>query len=247
VFYVAPSQEPAVSESESNVQEDARPPLVVYTVGHSNVPLENFLALLARHQIATLVDVRSAPYSRYVPHFNRNALEPAVERAGIAYRFAGESLGGRPEGDEYYDAEGHVLYARVAQTPSFRRGIARLRELAANGRVAVMCGEEDPAGCHRRLLVGRVLAREGALLRHIRADGHVEEEREVALLRHDRSGRRGEEEREVALGVQQAALFAAPDDAAAREEAQWKSIRPVSRSTAPSNSSRPSGEPASDD
>ena len=218
-----------MSESESAARDDTREPLVVYTVGHSNVPLESFLALLARHQIATLVDVRSAPYSRYVPHFNRNALEPAVERAGIAYRFAGESLGGRPEGDEFYDAEGHVLYARVAQTPSFRRGIARLQELAASGHVAVMCGEEDPAGCHRRLLVGRVLAREGALLRHIRADGHVEEEREVALA------------------VPPPSLWDDPDDAAAREEAQWKSIRPVSRSTPPSNSSRPSGEPASGD
>jgi uncharacterized protein (DUF488 family) len=217
------------SKSESNAQEDTHSPLVVYTVGHSNVPLEAFLALLVRHQIEALVDVRSAPYSRYVPHFNRNALEPAVERAGIAYRFAGESLGGRPEGDEFYDAEGHVLYVLVARTASFRRGIARLQELATSGRVAVMCGEEDPASCHRRLLVGRVLAREGALLRHIRADGHVEEEREVALV------------------VPPPSLWDDPDDASAREEAQWRSIRPVSRSTPPSNSSRPSGEPASED
>ncbi len=208
----------------------ARPlPLVVYTIGHSNVALEALLALLARHEIAALVDVRSAPYSRYVPHFNRPSLEAAAKRAGIAYRFMGDTLGGRPQGDEYYDAEGHVLYGRVARADWFRQGIARLRELAARERVAMLCGEEDPVGCHRRLLVGRVLAREGALLRHIRGDGRIEEEREVAL------------------DVPPPSLWddASEEAAGEREERAWKSIRPVSRTPAPSDSSSGSAAPAS--
>ena len=206
-------------------------PLVVYTIGHSNVALEALFALLARHEIAALVDVRSAPYSRYVPHFNRPSLEAAAKRAGIAYHFKGDTLGGRPQGDEYYDAEGHVLYGRVAQADWFGRGIDQLRELAGRERVAIMCGEEDPAGCHRRLLVGRVLAQDGALLRHIRGDGRIEEERAVAI------------------DVPPPSLWDDPSEEAAREreERAWRSIRPVSRTPAPSDSSSGSAAPASDD
>lgn len=206
-------------------------PLVVYTIGHSNVALEALEALLALHEIAALVDVRSAPYSRYVPHFNRPSLEVAARQAGISYRFMGNTLGGRPQGDEYYDAEGHVLYGRVARADWFQRGIAQLRELARRERVAVLCGEEDPAGCHRRLLVGRVLAREGALLRHIRGDGHIEEERAVAI------------------DVPPPSLWDDPGEEATREreERAWRSIRPVSRTPAPSDSSSGSTVPASGD
>ncbi|HEX6799697.1 MAG TPA: DUF488 domain-containing protein [Ktedonobacterales bacterium] len=205
--------------------------LVVYTIGHSNVALEALLALLARHEISLLADVRSAPYSRYVPHFNRPSLEVAARQAGIGYRFMGDTLGGRPQGDEYYDAERHVFYSRVARADWFQRGIAQLRELAGRERVVVLCGEEDPAGCHRRLLVGRVLAREGALLRHIRGDGHIEEERAVAI------------------DVPPPSLWDDPSEAAAREreEQAWRSIRPVSRTPAPSDSSSGSATPASGD
>lgn len=206
-------------------------PLVVYTIGHSNVALEALLALLARHEIGLLADVRSAPYSRFVPHFNRPSLEAAAKRAGITYRFMGDTLGGRPQGDDYYDADGHVLYGRVARAEWFQRGIAQLRELAARERVAVLCGEEDPAGCHRRLLVGRVLARDGALLRHIRGDGRVEEERAVAI------------------DVPAPSLWDDPAEEAVREreERAWRSIRPVSRTPAPSDSSSGSAAPASGD
>ncbi len=206
-----PDEDPAGQQS----------PLVVYTIGHSNVALEALLALLARHEIAALMDVRSAPYSRFVPHFNRPSLAAAAKRTGIGYHFMGDTLGGRPQDDAYYDDEGHVLYDRVARADWFERGIARLRELAGRERVAVMCGEEDPAGCHRRLLVGRVLAREGALLRHIRGDGRIEEEHAVAI------------------DVPPPSLWDDPSEEATREreERAWRSIRPVSRTPAPSDSS----------
>ena len=82
---------PAASQEETA-------PLVVYTLGHSNQPMARLLALLAQHHIQILADVRSQPYSRYVPHFNRPDLEDAVERAGVQYLFLGEEFGRPPGG-----------------------------------------------------------------------------------------------------------------------------------------------------
>lgn len=118
--------------------------VTVFTVGHSNIPQARFIALLQRHGIQSLVDVRSAPYSRYVPHFNRPELEDAVDRAKIRYLYMGDTLGGRPPTDDFYDAESHVLYSRVAVAPFFLDGLERLKDEAAIYRTAIMCSEEDP-------------------------------------------------------------------------------------------------------
>jgi uncharacterized protein (DUF488 family) len=94
--------------------------------------------------------------------------------------FLGKELGGRPESSEFYDAEGFVLYSRIAESPLFLEGIERLITGITTYRVALMCGEENPANCHRRLLVGRVLAKRGVSVRHIRGDGTVQDEDELA-------------------------------------------------------------------
>jgi uncharacterized protein (DUF488 family) len=191
--------------------------VTIYSVGHSNIPLADFIALLQRHGIATLADVRSAPYSRYVPHFNRPELEYALGRAGIRYVYLGEELGGRPPGDEFYDDEGYVLYYRVARAPFFTRGLARLLEEGARQPTAMMCGEEDPTNCHRRLLVARVLAERGAPTLHIRGDDRIQTADDF------RQGR-------------QLSLWDDPADTASEERA-WTSIRPVSRRRPPNSSS----------
>ena len=136
-------------------------PARIWTIGHSNHPLETFLDLLARHQIEVVVDVRSSPYSRYASQFNREAIRPALRQRAIQYLFLGDLLGGRAEDERFYDDEGRVLYGRLAQSPGFRQGIERLLERRGKSRVAILCGEEDPTDCHRRPLVGRVLQEHG--------------------------------------------------------------------------------------
>lgn len=145
----------------------------VLTIGHSNHPLEAFVALLRRHDVAVVADVRSAPYSRFNPHFNRKALDVALNEHGIAYLFLGQALGGRPEDRACYE-DGRVRYDRVARTPLFREGLARVIEEARHRRVALMCAEKEPLACHRTILVGRRLAAEGVALAHILADGTLE-------------------------------------------------------------------------
>src|SRR4051812_7664203 len=167
----------------------------LYSVGHSNHALGFFLDLLKREDIQVLVDVRSSPYSRFAPHFNREELKPHVRSAGIQYLFMGDVLGGRPDGDDFYDAAGHVLYDEVAATTWFQEGIQRLSRGAASHRVAMMCSEEDPTDCHRRLLVARVLRDHGVEVLHIRRDRSVVTETELGS---------------DAAEVQQESLFDAP-------------------------------------
>jgi uncharacterized protein (DUF488 family) len=146
----------------------------IYTIGHSNQPVEQLLALLRRHAIEVLTDVRSAPYSRYASQFNQRELQAALREAGVQYVFLGKELGGRPEDESLYDDEGHVDYRRVSRTTPFRDGIERVKRGAERYRVALMCSEEDPTDCHRRLLVGRVLRDDGVELLHIRGDGRLD-------------------------------------------------------------------------
>jgi uncharacterized protein (DUF488 family) len=126
------------------------------------------------------VDTRSQPYSEYSSQFDQKALKKALDREGIRYVFLGRELGGRPDGDEFYDDEGHVLYDRVAETPPFREGVSRLENGIREYKVAILCAEENPASCHRRLLVGRVLLNHGIQIEHVRGDGRVQTEEEVA-------------------------------------------------------------------
>jgi uncharacterized protein (DUF488 family) len=157
------------------------PRLAVWTVGHSNHELDDFALLVSNEQIECLVDVRSYPYSRYAPHFNRDELEAAMTRHGVRYLFMGEELGGRPTSEDHYDAEGHALYGPMSEEQSFTAALERLVEGVRRYRIALVCSEGDPQDCHRRLLVGKVLTDRGVELRHILPDGTIRTELSVAL------------------------------------------------------------------
>jgi uncharacterized protein (DUF488 family) len=154
--------------------------LHVLTIGHSNHQIGHFLDLLKSHSVQVVADTRSQPYSEYSSHFDQNPLKKALEAEGIRYVFLGRELGGRPDGDEFYDDQGHVLYDRVSETHLFREGLSRLESGIREYEVAMLCAEENPAACHRRLLVGRVLLDRGIQVDHIRGDGRIQTEDEVA-------------------------------------------------------------------
>lgn len=154
---------------------------MLYTIGHSNHALDHFLGLLRRHAIFALVDVRSRPYSRWAPQFQKNRLADSLKQCGIEYAFFGKALGGRPESKRYYDETGHLDYARRAQAPDFRQGIEWLEEHAGNLRTAIMCAEEDPGRCHRRLLITPALQERGVAVMHIRSDGQLQSDDELCL------------------------------------------------------------------
>lgn len=184
----------------------------VFSVGHSNKAIDHFVDLLRGPAIDVVVDVRSHPFSRFAPHFNQAPLKEALARAGIRYGFLGRELGGRPDGDEFYDEDGHVLYGRVAQTQLFLGGIERLEAGIAKFRVAMMCSEENPTDCHRRLLVTRVLNDRGISVVHLRGDGRLQPESALG-------------------GLAQGDIFNG------FEEKAWRSIRSASPRSLPVSSS----------
>lgn len=163
--------------------------------------MEHFIALLHQHGITAVCDVRSAPYSRYNPHFDREALKTSLETADIAYVFLGKELGARSEDPSCY-LHGKIQYGKLAQTDLFKQGLKRVQDGMKRYRIALMCAEKDPLECHRAILVSRSLTEKGLSIGHILADGCLEPHSN-ALARLARSlGLRAEEQH----------LFRTPDD-----------------------------------
>ena len=152
------------------------------SIGHSNHPFDDLVALLEQHRVEVVADVRTSPYSRYNPQFNSQNLRHGLGEAGIRYLFLGKELGGRPEGEEFYDSDGHVHYGRVAETDLFQSGLDRLLDGRKRFRVAILCSEENPAECHRFLLLTRALHDRGADVAHIRGDGVVLSTKEISTF-----------------------------------------------------------------
>lgn len=148
--------------------------LCVYTIGHSNHTMAVFLSLLKRHSVEEIVDVRSAPYSRVYTWFSRPVLAECLRRARIAYTFLGDKLGARPADPHCY-TNGRAEYALIARSSAFRTGIEQVQRRAAERRVALLCAEREPLDCHRSILIAPTLIRVGVRVRHILADGSVED------------------------------------------------------------------------
>lgn len=144
----------------------------VYTIGHSNHSLDHFLALLQGAGVEMVADIRSTPASRRQPQYNKAQLAQALHAAGLSYLWLGRELGGRPS-DPTLFTDGIADFERMAETKSFREGIARVRGEADWLRLALMCSEKNPLDCHRCLLVGRVLSAESIEVRHVLADGQI--------------------------------------------------------------------------
>jgi uncharacterized protein (DUF488 family) len=152
---------------------------MIYTIGHSKHPIDRFVALLQPHGIDALADVRSTPYSRFNPQFNREKLQASLAAAGIRYVFLGEELGARSKDASCYDEEGRVSYAKLARSAPFRAGIERLLTGMQQHRIAIMCAEREPLDCHRTILVSRELEKAGVPVTHILQDGSLEPHRQT--------------------------------------------------------------------
>lgn len=171
----------------------------ILTVGHSTHSLDEFVSLLHRNDVTALADVRSMPFSRFMPHFNRRELQRELGESGINYAFLGRELGARSEDRSCY-IDGRVQYRLLARTELFRVGIDRVLKGVATERIALMCAEKDPLDCHRTLLVARVLFEEGVDVAHILHDGQLESHEDAITRLMEK------------FGLMQASLFRSPDE-----------------------------------
>jgi uncharacterized protein (DUF488 family) len=157
----------------------------LFTIGHSNHSIEEFITLLQKYQVTALADVRSHPYSRYLPHFNYAELKPVLINADIHYVFLGRELGARPNDPSYY-VDGKAVFEKIASSQHFVEGIQRILNGAENYRIALMCAEQDPITCHRSILICQHLRQFTLDIKHILKNGDLEshsllEERLLAL------------------------------------------------------------------
>ncbi len=155
-------------------------PNFVLTIGHNRHDWETFRDLVSPFKAELLIDVRSNPVSRFAPWANIKKLPDTLADLGIEYVWMGDSLGGKPKDRSLYDKAGKPNYGAIAATPIFREGIVELVELVSNRVAVVMCAEEDPSKCHRRLAIGPGLVSAGIELRHIRKTGAVETELSIS-------------------------------------------------------------------
>jgi uncharacterized protein (DUF488 family) len=145
----------------------------IFTIGHSNHSIEKLVNLLSKHGIEAIADVRSHPYSRFNPQFNREELSVSARTAGISYVFLGHELGARSEDRTCY-LDGKVQYDRLARTSLFQEGLGRVAEGMKKYRIALLCAEKDPLMCHRTILICRHLVMRGVDAQHILEGGQLE-------------------------------------------------------------------------
>ncbi len=137
-----------------------------FTIGHSNHTQEAFLGLLRRHRIRWVVDIRSVPYSKYVPHFNKPDFERFLREDSIKYIYLGGILGGKSFFRPSPDTAG--------ENPRIKAGIDRLVEIIRREEVAVIvCAEYDPARCHRGKYIAGLLKDRGIGVAHILRSGEI--------------------------------------------------------------------------
>jgi len=145
----------------------------VLTVGHSNLDWDRFVALLRNAGVTAVADVRTSPWSRHTPQFNRETLAVSLKAEGLAYVFLGAELGGRPSSAHLFE-EGVADYEAMAREETFKTGLERVANGARTHIVALMCAEREPLDCHRCLLVSRRLQDLGLAVAHIHGDGAIE-------------------------------------------------------------------------
>lgn len=152
----------------------------IYSIGHGNKKIEDFIAELKSFKIQFLLDIRSKPYSKWNPQFNQGDLDLELEKNGITYVFVGDTLGGLPEDRSCYDYNGKVVYDLIKEKDFFKQGLERLT--TANEKkinLAIMCSESKPEECHRSKLIGQELLNKEISLKHIVSDKRIKSQETV--------------------------------------------------------------------
>lgn len=153
------------------IMEKSPTRIPIYTIGYGSRSIAELIEVLHQHEIAYLIDVRSAPYSRYKPEFSKAQLANELEQHSIRYVFMGDTLGGRPDDETCY-VNGKVDYEKVKTTAFYQRGIERLHTAFVQQQsVVLMCSEGKPEECHRCKLIGATLTTQNIPVIHIDENG----------------------------------------------------------------------------
>ncbi len=145
----------------------------VYTIGHSTHEIEYFVALLNKFDINCVIDVRSSPYSRIAPQFNKPLLSSTLREHNIIYMHFEKEFGARHTKPSLLDKDGSVDFDKVRETDEFKQGVQRLKNgLDHDYKIALMCSEANPFDCHRFSMISYQLVKEGMHVNHILQNGN---------------------------------------------------------------------------
>lgn len=146
----------------------------LFTIGHSQHPIENFLKLLKTHDINYVVDVRSTPYSKYAQMYDRENIARELKIHNIAYAHMGKYFGARQDDKSLYSSQGYLDFEKVSKSYNFNIGLQNVVKGMENYRIALMCLEKKPIDCHRAILVGNAFYCKGYSVEHILENGELE-------------------------------------------------------------------------
>lgn len=188
----------------------------LFTIGHSNYKIDAFITLLKKHKISAVADVRSHPYSRFLPHFNQSALQQILLKQHIHYVFLGRELGARSDNPKCY-VDGKAVYEKIAKTDEFNRGIQRILQGLVKHKISLMCAEKDPLTCHRAVLVCQYIRHFDININHILKGGDLESHgqlEERMLAKHGLLESSGEQEKQAQLSLfdQQNSILATKEE-----------------------------------
>jgi uncharacterized protein (DUF488 family) len=164
---------------------------MIYSIGHANRDFDDFIKLLKSYEIEYLIDVRSSPYSKMFPVYNREPFSNLLKQNGFTYVYLGDALGGLPRDpscyieyqDKHHEDARKIDYSKIEKKTFFINGLERLKQATSKGlKVAVMCSELNPEECHRSKLIGVTLQKEGIIMQHINKNGELVDQNEVNLL-----------------------------------------------------------------
>lgn len=183
---------------------------IIYTIGYASKELGDFVQLVKDRGISTIVDVRSVPYSKRHPDFNKESLGTKCAKRDVRYIYLGHLLGARQTDSELISSDGKVDFEKLARSANVTQGIDQIKHL--NDTVApicLLCSEKDPYKCHRSILLGRILNEHGYDVLHMYDEGKdfTQKDIEERLLK------------EYVPDYMQASLFA---PALSRKEALYK-------------------------
>lgn len=157
----------------------------VYAIGHSNYPFDKLINMLKKYNINCVIDIRQTPYSKYNTQYNKEVFSESLKEAGFTYIYMGKEFGATRQTKESYTSRGYADFEKAIQEEIFKEGINRLKKGCSMGYKIVLLGAmQEPIRCHRAIMVGRQLSKEGFDVRYIMHEGHIEtqEDIEEALL-----------------------------------------------------------------
>ena len=152
----------------------------VFTIGYAAFNIDDFIEILKSHKISHLIDVRSNPVSEYYQDYNSFNLEPELKQHNIIYENLALEFGARQENKEFFSEGGFVDFEKFTQSDQFKKGLAKIKKgLELGYNFVLMCAEKDPINCHRSIMIGYAMQKNGIEVLHIMHDGQLQPQGEI--------------------------------------------------------------------